>query len=56
MTVVWTPTLYPDPLLPMLTAVIEPAAETVAVPPAATKGWYAKPPTEPTDRILPPDG
>ena len=30
--------LYPDPLLPILTDVIVPPAEIIAVPPAATSG------------------
>ena len=38
-TLVWIPTLYPEPLLPILIDWIVPAAETIAVPPAATKGW-----------------
>ena len=36
---VCSPTRYPDPLLPIETDVIVPADDTIAVPPAATKGW-----------------
>ena len=39
---VWSPTLYPDPLFPIDTDVTVPAADIIAVPPAATKGWYPK--------------
>ena len=35
----WTPERYPEPLLPTLIAEIVPATETIAVPPAETKGW-----------------
>ena len=33
-----------------------PAADTTAVPPAATKGWYPNPSEEPTEIIIPPLG
>ena len=35
---VCNPTRYPDPLLPIDTDSTVPAADTIAVPPAATKG------------------
>ena len=53
---VWIPDLYPEPLLPIDTAVIVPAEDTVAVPPAATKGWYPNPSVDPTETITPPRG
>ena len=37
---VWSPTLYPEPLFPIDTDSTVPAADTIAVPPAATNGWY----------------
>ena len=55
-TTVWIPALYPEPLLAILTAVTEPAAETVTVPPAATSGWYPNPLTVPAETIKPPSG
>ena len=36
---VCTPTLYPDPLLPIETEEIVPTPETTAVPPAPISGW-----------------
>ena len=33
-----------------------PAADTTAVPPAATRGWYPNPSEEPTEIIIPPLG
>ena len=33
-----------------------PAEDTIAVPPAATKGWYPSPSEEPTEIIIPPLG
>ena len=53
---VWTPTLYPDPLFPILIEVMVPAADTTAVPPAEIKGWYPRPESEPTETIIPPLG
>ena len=37
-TTVWIPTLYPEPLFPILIEEIVPRPDTVAVPPAATSG------------------
>lgn len=53
---VWIPTLYPEPLFPILIDWIVPAEDTTAVPPAATSGWYPNPWLEPIDRIIPPLG
>ena len=54
---VWPiPDLYPVPLLPIEIVDTVPAVETVAVPPAATKGWYPNPSVEPTETITPPTG
>ena len=61
---VWIPTLttwpipylYPEPALLKVIARIVPAVETVAVPPAATNGWYPNPSVDPTDTITPPTG
>ena len=50
------PDLYPDPLLPIATELIVPVADTIAVPPAATSGWYPNPSVDPTDNITPPKG
>ena len=36
---VCNPDLYPDPVRPIAILVIVPALETIAVPPAATRGW-----------------
>ena len=40
----------------MLMDSIVPAADTIAVPPAATKGWYPNPSEDPTETIIPPLG
>ena len=56
LTTVWTPDLYPDPLLPTLTEPIVPAIETLGDPPASTNGWYPKPSSDPTETITPPLG
>ena len=53
---VWIPDLYPEPVLPILIEVIVPAILTIAVPPAATKGWYPQPSVEPTETTVPPRG
>ena len=36
---VCNPDLYPDPVRPIPIPLIVPALETIAVPPAATRGW-----------------
>ena len=56
LTVVWIPDLYPEPLFPIATELIVPRPETIAVAPAATKGWYPSPWVDPTDIIIPPTG
>lgn len=56
LTYVWIPTLYPDPLLPILIEEMVPAIETIAVPPAETSGWYADPSVDATETIIPPRG
>ena len=43
-------------MLPILIEVIVPAVLTIAVPPAATNGWYPQPSVEPTETIVPPRG
>ena len=53
---IWTPSRYPDPLFPILIAAIVPAIETVAVPPAETRGWYPNPSVEPIEARIPPRG
>jgi len=53
---IWIPSLYPEPLFPILIAEIVPAIETVAVPPAETNGWYPNPSVEPVEIIIPPRG
>jgi hypothetical protein len=35
---------------------IVPNPDTIAVPPAETKGWYPSPSLDPTDTIIPPIG
>ena len=39
LTIVWIPTLYPEPLFPILMDEIVPNPETTAVPPAEISGW-----------------
>ena len=56
LTLVWIPARYPDPLLPILIEDIVPAIDTIAVPPAATRGWYPNPSVDPTERTTPPKG
>ena len=53
---VCSPTLYPEPVFPIPIDWIVPAADTTAVPPAETKGWYPNPALDATETITPPLG